>query len=132
MSKKSAHNASEAGQNRLIEASVEIVETARCIRSLVFVVPPDITDGQVSQVAHHVLIEQGQGLELTKEAAEGIVLCGPGRDCDASACRAGHLSLPRSAAGRPVWLDILQAGRQLGGGSFRFVGGGRRHRPEPE
>ena len=80
MSKKSAHNASEAARNRLIEASVEIVETARCIRSLVFVVPPDITDGQVSQVAHHVLIEQGHGLELTKEAAEGIVLCGPGRD----------------------------------------------------
>jgi hypothetical protein len=80
MSKKSAHNASEAGQIRLIEASVEIVKTARFVRSLAFVVPPDINDGQVRQVVHHVLIEQGHGLELTKEAAEGIVLCEHGRD----------------------------------------------------
>lgn len=79
MSTKHEHNASEAGKNRLIEASVEIVRTERVVRSLVFVVPPDINDGQIKQVVHHVLLEQGHGLELTKEAAEGIVLCEPGR-----------------------------------------------------
>jgi len=80
MSEKSALNAGEPGRNRLIEASVEIVETARVVRSLVFVVPPDIKDSQVKKIAYSLLVEDGHGIERTLEAGEGVVLDESGPD----------------------------------------------------
>jgi hypothetical protein len=64
----------ESRRNRLIEASVEIIKTSRCVRSLVFVVPPDIKDDQVKKIARSYLVEDGHGGERTLEESEGVVI----------------------------------------------------------
>jgi hypothetical protein len=64
----------EVGGPRLIEASVEIVQSFTVERSLVCVVPPDITDDQVKKIVYRLLVEEGEGIEMTRTAAEGFIL----------------------------------------------------------
>ncbi len=64
---------SEVGGPRVIEASVEIVQTLTATRYLRFVVPPDITDEQVKKIAYRLLVDEGEGRELVRTAAEGVI-----------------------------------------------------------
>jgi hypothetical protein len=63
----------EVSGPRLIEASVEIVRSLTFKRYLVFVVPPVITDEQVKKIAYRLLVEEGEGIEMPRTAAEGVI-----------------------------------------------------------
>jgi hypothetical protein len=63
----------EVSSPRLIEASVEIVRSFTAERYLRFVVPPDITDEQVKKIAYRLLVEEGEGGEMNRTEAEGVV-----------------------------------------------------------